>query len=161
MMITHKNPIKITPPRPPFPQETPHCAWICSDLWICRLRPKQLRVVRAFKSTLEDLEDRRSIASLHSLRSSRSAQPIQGGHMSGTSPPQLTPQQRQILKQSVSAFYLQKSSSTPGAATVAPAAKLNYIDDEESVAGQGTRVAGGQLINLNEDLPKPVHETRI
>lgn len=129
------------------------------------MRPKQLRVVRAFKSTLEDLEDRRSIASLHSLRSSRSAQPIQGGgYMSGTSPPQLTPQQRQILKQSVSAFYLQKSSSTPGAATVAPAAKLNYIDDEESVAGQGTRVAvpgGAQLINLNEDLPKPVHETRI
>lgn len=129
-------------------------------LWICRLRPKQLRVVRAFKSNLEDLEVRRSVASLHSLRSSRSAQPIQGGgHMSGTSPPQLTPQQRQILKQSVSAFYLQKSS--PNApATVAPAAKLNYIDDE--VAGDGARVAGGaQLINLNEDLPKPVHETRI
>lgn len=132
-------------------------------LWICRLRPKQLRVVRAFKSTLEDLEDRRSVASLHSLRSSRSAQPIQGagGLMGGTSPPQLTPQQRQKLKQSVSAFYLQKSS--PGAATVAPAAKLNYIDDEEALAGDGARVAaaGAQLINLNEDLPKPVHETRI
>lgn len=122
------------------------------------MRPKQLRVVRAFKSTLEDLEDRRSVASLHSLRSSRSAQPIQGGLMGGTSPPQLTPQQRQILKQSVSAFYLQKSSSQPGAATVAPAAKLNYIDDEE--AGEVHR-AGSQLINLNEDLPKPVHETRI
>lgn len=84
--------------------------------------------------------------------------------MAGTSPPQLTPQQRQILKQSVSAFYLQKSSSQPGAATVAPAAKLNYIDDEEAVAGDGARVAataGAQLINLNEDLPKPVHETRI
>lgn len=128
-------------------------------LWICRLRPKQLRVVRAFKSTLEDLEDRRSVASLHSLRSSRSAQPIQGGGlMAGTSPPQLTPQQRQILKQSVSAFYLQKSSSQPGAATVAPAAKLSYIDDD--TVGDGARVAA-QLINLNEDLPKPVHETRI
>lgn len=83
--------------------------------------------------------------------------------MAGTSPPQLTPQQRQILKQSVSAFYLQKSSSQ-GAATVAPAAKLNYIDDEEAVAGDNARVAGiggAQLINLNEDLPKPVHETRI
>lgn len=127
------------------------------------MRPKQLRVVRAFKSTLEDLEDRRSVASLHSLRSSRSAQPIQGGVsglMAGTSPPQLTPQQRQILKQSASAFYLQKSSSQPGAATVAPAAKLNYIDDEETASGDVPR-GGSQLINLNEDLPKPVHETRI
>ncbi|XP_076448221.1 uncharacterized protein LOC143284944 [Babylonia areolata] len=32
----------------------------------------QLRVVRAFKSTLEDLEDKRSTHSFHSLRSSRS-----------------------------------------------------------------------------------------
>lgn len=34
----------------------------------------QLRVIRAFKSNLEDLEDRRSI---HSLRSLRNAQPTQ------------------------------------------------------------------------------------
>ncbi len=34
--------------------------------------PKQLRVVRAFKSTLEDMEERRSVHSLHSLRTSRS-----------------------------------------------------------------------------------------
>ena len=32
----------------------------------------QLRVVRAFKSTLEDMEERRSVHSLHSLRTSRS-----------------------------------------------------------------------------------------
>ncbi len=32
----------------------------------------QLRVIRAFKSTLEDLEEQRSVHSLHSLRSSRS-----------------------------------------------------------------------------------------
>lgn len=32
----------------------------------------QLRVVRAFKSTLEDMEDQRSVHSLHSLHSSRS-----------------------------------------------------------------------------------------
>ncbi|KAG8264666.1 hypothetical protein J6590_008601 [Homalodisca vitripennis] len=32
----------------------------------------QLRVIRAFKSTLEDLEERRSVHSLHSMRSSRS-----------------------------------------------------------------------------------------
>lgn len=33
-----------------------------------------MRVIRAFKSTLEDLEDRRSCHSLHSLRNSRSQQ---------------------------------------------------------------------------------------
>lgn len=32
----------------------------------------QLRVIRAFKSTLEDMEERRSVHSLHSMRSSRS-----------------------------------------------------------------------------------------
>ncbi|XP_058829245.1 plasma membrane calcium-transporting ATPase 1 isoform X2 [Topomyia yanbarensis] len=43
-------------------------------LWIRGLTrlQTQLRVVRAFRSTLEDLEERRSIHSLHSLRSSRS-----------------------------------------------------------------------------------------
>ncbi|XP_026474489.1 plasma membrane calcium-transporting ATPase 2 isoform X1 [Ctenocephalides felis] len=46
-------------------------------LWIRGLTrlQTQLRVVRAFKSTLEDLEERRSVHSMHSLRSSRS----QGG----------------------------------------------------------------------------------
>lgn len=33
----------------------------------------QLRVIRAFKSTLEDLEERRSVHSLHSLHSLRSS----------------------------------------------------------------------------------------
>ncbi|GIY56470.1 plasma membrane calcium-transporting ATPase 3 [Caerostris darwini] len=43
-------------------------------LWIRGLTrlQTQLRVVRAFKSTLEDMEERRSVHSLHSLRSSRS-----------------------------------------------------------------------------------------
>ncbi|XP_015794522.1 plasma membrane calcium-transporting ATPase 2 isoform X2 [Tetranychus urticae] len=43
-------------------------------LWIRGLTrlQTQLRVVRAFKSTLEDMEDKRSIHSLHSLRTSRS-----------------------------------------------------------------------------------------
>ncbi|XP_044741527.1 plasma membrane calcium-transporting ATPase 2 isoform X4 [Chrysoperla carnea] len=45
-------------------------------LWIRGLTrlQTQLRVIKAFKSTLEDLEERRSIHSLHSLRSSRSHQ---------------------------------------------------------------------------------------
>jgi hypothetical protein len=43
-------------------------------LWIRGLTrlQTQLRVVRAFKSTLEDMEERRSVHSLHSLRTSRS-----------------------------------------------------------------------------------------
>ena len=36
----------------------------------------QLRVIRAFKSTLEDLEDKRSIHSLRSLRNTREAPPL-------------------------------------------------------------------------------------
>ncbi|XP_037784670.1 plasma membrane calcium-transporting ATPase 2-like isoform X3 [Penaeus monodon] len=45
-------------------------------LWIRGLTrlQTQLRVIRAFKSTLEDLEERRSCHSLHSLRISRSQQ---------------------------------------------------------------------------------------
>ena len=38
----------------------------------------QLRVVRAFKSTLEDLEEKRSIHSFHSLHSIRSSRSHQG-----------------------------------------------------------------------------------
>ncbi|XP_054163372.1 plasma membrane calcium-transporting ATPase 2-like isoform X2 [Oppia nitens] len=43
-------------------------------LWIRGLTrlQTQLRVVRAFRSTLEDMEERRSVHSLHSLRTSRS-----------------------------------------------------------------------------------------
>lgn len=50
-------------------------------LWIRGLTrlQTQLRVVKAFKSTLEDMEDQRSIHSLHSLHSSRS-------HPGGTRP---------------------------------------------------------------------------
>lgn len=36
----------------------------------------QMRVINAFKSTLEDLQERRSVRSLHSLRSSRSSHPL-------------------------------------------------------------------------------------
>jgi hypothetical protein len=38
----------------------------------------QLRVIRAFKSTLEDLEERRSVHSLHSLHSLRNSRSMQG-----------------------------------------------------------------------------------
>lgn len=39
----------------------------------------QLRVVRAFKSTLEDVEDKRSVHSVHSLHSLRSSRSHPGG----------------------------------------------------------------------------------
>ncbi|KAG5895095.1 hypothetical protein JTB14_023268 [Gonioctena quinquepunctata] len=50
-------------------------------LWIRGLTrlQTQLRVIRAFKSTLEDLEERRSIHSLHSLHSLRSSRSHTGG----------------------------------------------------------------------------------
>ncbi|KAH8391467.1 hypothetical protein KR215_011387 [Drosophila sulfurigaster] len=41
--------------------------------------PLKLRVIRAFRSTLEDINERRSIHSLHSLRSPRSGMPPTGG----------------------------------------------------------------------------------
>lgn len=54
-----------------------------ADIFVCALEPShphdcpslclQLRVIRAFKSTLEDLEERRSVHSLHSLHSLRSS----------------------------------------------------------------------------------------
>ncbi|SPP89039.1 Hypothetical predicted protein, partial [Drosophila guanche] len=39
-----------------------------------------LRVIRAFRSTLEDLNERRSMHSLHSLRSPRTGMPLGVGH---------------------------------------------------------------------------------
>ncbi|KAI4473690.1 hypothetical protein M0802_015983 [Mischocyttarus mexicanus] len=51
-------------------------AWQISSSLPDRIRPSlflQLRVIRAFKSTLEDLEERRSVHSLHSLHSMRSS----------------------------------------------------------------------------------------
>ncbi|XP_017062585.1 plasma membrane calcium-transporting ATPase 2 isoform X2 [Drosophila eugracilis] len=53
-------------------------------LWIRGLTrlQTQLRVIRAFRSTLEDLNERRSMHSLHSLRSPRTAMqiPVGGGY---------------------------------------------------------------------------------
>ncbi|XP_032579936.1 plasma membrane calcium-transporting ATPase 2 isoform X2 [Drosophila sechellia] len=53
-------------------------------LWIRGLTrlQTQLRVIRAFRSTLEDLSERRSMHSLHSLRSPRTGIPVavSGGH---------------------------------------------------------------------------------
>lgn len=43
-----------------------------SEIIDLELKLKQLRVVRAFKSTLEDLEEKRSTHSIHCLRTSRS-----------------------------------------------------------------------------------------
>jgi len=40
---------------------------------LCESRIFQLRVIKAFKSTLEDMEEKRSVHSLHSLHSLRSS----------------------------------------------------------------------------------------
>ena len=51
------------------------CRWLASSLpdRTSSSLFLQLRVIRAFKSTLEDLEERRSVHSLHSLHSMRSS----------------------------------------------------------------------------------------
>jgi hypothetical protein len=52
------------------------------SLFLMSLSPNilclQLRVIRAFKSTLEDMEEKRSVHSLHSLHSLRSSRSHQG-----------------------------------------------------------------------------------
>ncbi|KAI8122292.1 Plasma membrane calcium-transporting ATPase 4 [Lucilia cuprina] len=57
-------------------------------LWIRGLTrlQTQLRVIRAFKSNLEDLNERRSMHSLHSLRSPRTANFAYGGFSNSLSP---------------------------------------------------------------------------
>uniref|UniRef100_A0A1A9VAF7 Uncharacterized protein n=1 Tax=Glossina austeni TaxID=7395 RepID=A0A1A9VAF7_GLOAU len=49
--------------------------WIISDVFMHFV---SLRVIRAFRSTLEDLSERRSMHSLHSLRSPRNGLPSHG-----------------------------------------------------------------------------------
>lgn len=51
------------------------CVWMhgLPASWVPASLCLQLRVIRAFKSTLEDLEERRSVHSLHSLHSLRSS----------------------------------------------------------------------------------------
>ncbi|XP_059609745.1 plasma membrane calcium-transporting ATPase 2 isoform X2 [Phlebotomus argentipes] len=108
-------------------------------LWIRGLTrlQTQLRVIRAFRSTLEDLEERRSVHSLHSLRSSRSPTGIMHQQPGGT--------------------HLLVPLNNPGhrAANGVTATDIIYIDEEPKVP------SNNNSRGFNDDLPKPVTETRI
>uniref|UniRef100_A0A1L8DEX1 Calcium-transporting ATPase n=1 Tax=Nyssomyia neivai TaxID=330878 RepID=A0A1L8DEX1_9DIPT len=110
-------------------------------LWIRGLTrlQTQLRVIRAFRSTLEDLEERRSVHSLHSLRSSRSPTGIL--HQQPTGAHLMVPLSASHRLQSIN------GATTP--------ADIIYIDEEPKVP------SNNNSRGFNEDLPKPVTETRI
>uniref|UniRef100_U5EU54 Calcium-transporting ATPase n=1 Tax=Corethrella appendiculata TaxID=1370023 RepID=U5EU54_9DIPT len=94
-------------------------------LWIRGLTrlQTQLRVIRAFKSTLEDLEERRSIHSLHSLRSSRS-------HPSGMT---TNPGVAGTSKNPSGSNYLYPPGSMPVSRLLntSNVADLKYIDEDQ------------------------------
>lgn len=102
----------------------------------------QLRVIRAFKSTLEDLEERRSVHSLHSLHSLRSSR----SHTGPWPPRPLS-----------DITYIDEDPANPVAQRVK--------DDQRPVPSPNTlRLPphNAQYAPASPaDLPKPVHETRI
>lgn len=116
----------------------------------------QLRVIRAFRSTLEDLEERRSVHSLHSLRSLRS-HPSMAYFNTGTQK-NLTPfgAHQQYQQQLMQRSGLQ--STTAAAAMSSNLPDMSYIDEDNGAVENGGR---GQKSNYNDDLTRPVHETRI
>lgn len=112
----------------------------------------QLRVIRAFRSTLEDLEERRSVHSLHSLRSLRSHPYFNTGTQKNPTPFGVHQQyQQQLLQRS----GLQ--STTAAAAMSSNLPDMSYIDEDNGAVENGR----GQKSNYNDDLTRPVHETRI
>lgn len=111
-----------------------------------------MRVIRAFKSTLEDLEDRRSI---HSLRSLRSGAAGGGNVMSSLLYPNRSYQQK--LNQ-----QLQHHQGHSNANVIVTPAAINitdiptrYIDDETTA---DERVPSN---NNHDASTKSSHETRI
>lgn len=114
----------------------------------------QLRVIRAFRSTLEDLEERRSVHSLHSLRSLRSQLNPNMAYFNIGTQKNLSPlaayqqYQQQLLQRDAQSAAMAMSSNLPD---------MSFIDEDNGTIENGGR--GGQ--RYNEDLPRPVHETRI
>lgn len=118
----------------------------------------QLRVIRAFKSTLEDLEERRSVHSLHSLHSLRSSR----SHTGPWPPRPLS-----------DITYIDED---PATTKLSPqqASKTSERDDQRLLSPNTLRLpphhpqfvhhtpspAANAAAN-NSELPKPVHETRI
>ncbi|XP_025830659.1 plasma membrane calcium-transporting ATPase 2 isoform X4 [Agrilus planipennis] len=108
-------------------------------LWIRGLTrlQTQLRVIRAFKSTLEDLEERRSVHSLHSLHSLRSSR----SHTGPWPPRPLS-----------DITYIDEDPS---------GGKLKSERDDHRLLSPNTLRPPPQHLPPNSELPKPVHETRI
>ncbi|XP_068917654.1 plasma membrane calcium-transporting ATPase 2 isoform X1 [Tenebrio molitor] len=121
-------------------------------LWIRGLTrlQTQLRVIRAFKSTLEDLEERRSVHSLHSLHSLRSSR----SHTGPWPPRPLS-----------DITYIDED---PTANKLSPQPSKNERDDHRLLSPNTLRLpTHNPHAHLapspanNSELPKPVHETRI
>lgn len=105
----------------------------------------QLRVIRAFRSTLEDLEERRSVHSLRSLRQNPNFT-----YFTGT--------QKNLTPFAAHQQLLQRGGNQSAAAAMSSnLPDMSYIDEDNGTVENGR----GQKSNYNEDLPRPVHETRI
>lgn len=114
----------------------------------------QLRVIRAFRSTLEDLEERRSVHSLHSLRSLRSHQLNPNMAYFNAGPQRnLTPFAAHQLYQ-----QQQRANQSMAGAISANLNEISYIDEDNATVENGR---GQKSQSYNDDLPRPVHETRI
>lgn len=96
----------------------------------------QLRVIRAFRSNLEDLEERRSV---HSLRSSRSHTGAPGHQLSLLHPLLMARSPTSVMPHNLP--------------------DISFIDEDPAPLTGGRTSRNG--VNLNTDLSKPVQETRI
>lgn len=130
-------------------------------LWIRGLTrlQTQLRVIRAFKSTLEDLEERRSVHSLHSLHSLRSSR----SHTGPWPPRPLS-----------DITYIDEDTTSKLSPQSAHNSSLPLKSDEYVGAGHrllsphtayylppSVQVTRAPQSPSNPELPRPVHETRI
>ncbi|KAJ8923536.1 hypothetical protein NQ315_010114 [Exocentrus adspersus] len=129
-------------------------------LWIRGLTrlQTQLRVIRAFKSTLEDLEERRSVHSLHSLHSLRSSR----SH-TGPWPPRplsdITYIDEDPATTKLSPQQASKTSERDDQRLLSPNT-LRLPPHHPQFAHHSPSPAANAAAN-NSELPKPVHETRI
>ncbi|XP_059489575.1 plasma membrane calcium-transporting ATPase 2 isoform X2 [Neocloeon triangulifer] len=119
-------------------------------LWIRGLTrlQTQLRVIRAFKSTLEDLEERRSVHSLHSLRNSRSMtggqRPLSDGGSYVDDADQLSPLFSTKLTADRNNHYLSTSMTGGGsvAKTISPVEHPANTSSSDPADASSTQHAG-------------------
>lgn len=116
----------------------------------------QLRVIRAFRSTLEDLEERRSVHSLHSLRSLRAQNPNMQAFLNTGTQKNLTPfAAHQLYQQQRNAGH------SAAAAMSANLSEISFIDEDSATTTAENGRGSQRAQTYNDDLPRPVHETRI